>query len=480
MKIIFSTIFFVSLMNYGFGQEQVIETEIETNKILCMFNFLETSSEKSRTSKSFSDYIINYLGDDAEFNRIVNEYSKLNLSYSNTKSEYPEKRIMFFDTKYFLWNAASNASSIEDFSQRITGILPHYTHNSLISSFKKIEPFYDSLIWEKEQDNIRRIERQLSDYRKTISKLYSNVSHFYGTPWNHEIPFKILLYPIPLNEGQTYAIPRGNALICGFLSHNKDDYKSLLGIVVHEMCHVLYYEQFPERQHQIDKWFSSSESSYAKFAYQFIDEALATAIGNGWAYEKIFGEMDTSSWYNNLYIDGFAHTLFPVVKEYIENKKPMDIAFVKKAIQLFKEAFPNADRETKLLMSEIQLYSNMSDGDEKNFINKSIREKFNISSRWTYIPMDSEESKKSFERKETTKVFVVNSSEDPRIIELLDKSFTELYINTPVNTIDVYRDNQSQSPVIIIHIDDISMLNSAFKILSDIEYLTFGKNYKTN
>lgn len=478
MKIIFSTLFFLSIINYGCSQEQVLETKIGTNKVVCLFNFLETSSEKSRTSKSFSNYILGQLGEDNEFIRIIDEYTRLNLSYSNAKAEYPDKRIMFFDTKYLLWNAASNATSINDFSERIIGILPHYRHNVFIKSFRQIEPYYDRLIWNKEQGNIHHLEKKLADYKKKLSSLYINVSHFYGTPWNLDIPFRIIPYPIPLEKGSTYAIPRGNALICGFLSHNEDDYKNQLGIIIHEMCHILYDEQTPERQHQIDEWFSKSNSPYAALAYKFIDEAIASAIGNGWAYEKIHGEMDTSPWYTNKYVDKFSHTIFPLAKEYLESKKSIDKEFVDKSIQLFEDAFPNVHNETKLLMSEIQLYSNTSNIDEKNQISKSIRKIFSISSMWTYIPMDSDESKKSLNRKATTKVFVVNSNKDLNIIESLDKSFATLNIKTAVNSIDILKDEQSRSPIIIIHVDDIAKIDSAFEKVLNIEYLTFGQNYK--
>ena len=162
-------------------------------------------------SSSFINYIEAELGTNEEFNQIIKEYTSIQLHYSYTRQELPADRHSSRSTKDLIWVAASNSKNTEDFSQRITGYLPHSSQVKLIETFNKVEPFYDELIWNKEQENIKRIENQIAQFTPQIAQLFMEISQFYGTTWDTSIPFKISLYPIPLEKGNTTATPKGNA-----------------------------------------------------------------------------------------------------------------------------------------------------------------------------------------------------------------------------------------------------------------------------
>lgn len=475
MKLILSIIISLVFTCHNFGQKNFIQ--IETNKILCLFSFLETSSGQLGTSRSFRKYILESYKQDKKFNELVNSYSNLNFVYSVKRQEFPEKRASYTSTKDLLWITASNSNNIDDFSQRIIGLLPHQKQIKLIELLKKVERYYDDLIWNKEQSNILRIQNQLDEYKNQISDLYLKISQFYNTSWNTNIPFKIMLYPIPLENGYTTAIPKGNALICSFLSHNEKDYKARLGIIIHEMCHILYKEQNPDFQHQIDQWFTNSTSPYASLAYSFFNEGLATALGNGWAYKKIHKNLDSKDWYNNKYIDGFAHSLFPLVEQYLNNKKSIDLDFVNKSIELFEQTFPKATIETAILMNNLQLFANTGEENEINEIANNIHNYFNIRSMRFSTPILSIESKETFDKKETTKLFIIDSDNSNTIIGL-QEYFPSLKIQTPINTIDIFKDKKSKSTLIILNIDGITKLNNAYKVLSNITYIENGMSLK--
>ncbi|RYF31747.1 MAG: hypothetical protein EOO38_31440 [Cytophagaceae bacterium] len=115
-----------------------------------------------------------------------------------------------------------------------------------------------------------------------------------------------------------------------------------MGVILHEMCHVLYDEQPAEIQHEIQKWFDENPSSFAPAAYTFFDEAMATALGNGYAYKELKGQMDSTEWYNNPYINGFAKALYPVAEQYLNSGKPIDKAFIDAAIAIFEKTFPDS------------------------------------------------------------------------------------------------------------------------------------------
>jgi hypothetical protein len=474
MKKIGAILLLFILTNTVFGQDNFIK--IETNKTLALLSFAEAASSQRGTSSSFHQYIIDSLGGDHQFVQFINDYAQLNIDYTNQRPEYPDTRHSNLNTKDLLWIAASNSKNLNDFSERIIGILPHATHNAFIRVLEQMAPYYDDLIWQKEQANILRMEQQLEPYKKQIEDVFLSVSTFYNSDWNTKISFKILLYPIPLNQGNTTAIPMGNALICGYLSHNAESYISLLGVIVHEMCHVLYGEQSPEMQHELEQWFLTSESAFKKLAYNYVDEGLATALGNGWAYEQMNGVLDTGDWYNDAYINGFAKTMYPLTKKYLNNARPINKEFVSKSIALFAKKFPKALRETKILMNEVQIFSNTEIESEIDVIVNALHNHFNVRSMWLSTPIADEQSVEKFGNSLTTKLFIVDSDNE-KTLAFLDKAFPDKSIRTPINTMDVFQDEATQSTVIIINLSGVEKLNELTKLLSEIDYLDYGKNY---
>ena len=450
--------------------------QIETNKALCLLSFLETASNQRSVSQSFRNYIQENLGADEQFSELVQAYGQLNLEYSFKREEFPETRHPYRNTKDLLWIAASNATSISDLGERTMGYFSHKTHVSLVNILTRIEPYYDELIWKKEQANITRIERQLSGYKTQIADLYLKISQFYGTSWDASIPFKIMLYPIPLERGGTTAIPKGNALICSFLSHREDEYKGTLGIIIHEMCHILFDEQPIPFQRKIDQWFQQTPSEFSKLTYSYLDEGLATVLGNGWSYETIHGTEDTTDWYNNTYINGFAKALYPLTKSYMAVGKQMDSSYVAQAIDIFTQTFPKAIHETSILMNEIRLFANSEEEADLNFISQQIRAHFRVRSMWFATPAYEEKSLQSWKTPQVTKVFIVEK-DHAKTLKLLDEKFADLEIQTPLNSLDVFKDENTSSYILILNLENLQYLEKGFKQLARLDYLESHQNH---
>ena len=418
--------------------------KFETNKVLCLFNFLETAKHVPSAAPALIDYIEENLGNDAAFNAIVKRYTAINFNYELKREEYPFSRHNSTTAKDFIWVASSNSLNINDFSSRIIGVLPNQAHGELIATMKAVEPFYDNLIWNNQQKNIARIENQLLPYGDKIEELFLKISKFYGTEWNTEIPFKVMLYPIPLERGGTTAIPKGNTLICSFLSEREDDYIGRLGVIIHEMCHIIFGEQSLELQLEIDEWFTSSDSDYAKLSYSYIDEGLATAIGNGWAYQQIHGEIDTAEWYNNKYINGYAHSLFDLVSEYLAKGKTMDKDFANNAITLFGKTFPKANAEISTLLNEVQIFANSETKEGVDNVFGAIGNHFQLRSAWLSTPISDEKSIANFNKKQTTKLFVIekNNALTLKTLEEHFKTFLNHFRAIPILFIALKRNLQ--------------------------------------
>lgn len=440
-------------------------------------SFLETASQQLGTSWSFRKYISKHLEKDQNFQQLVANYAALKLDYSAKRERYPEDRHIDVNTKELIWIAAVNANDIADFSQRITGYLPHEDHIAFVQVLEQAMPYYEELVWKKEQKKVRKLQKQLGKYKTEIADAFLKISKFYNTSWNKKIPFKVAVYPIPLASGNTSAIPMGNTLICGFLSQREDDYEAQLGIIIHEMCHILYKEQAAAFQHQLKKWFKTSDSPYANLAYSYLDEGLATALGNGWAYEQINGKMDTGEWYNNKYIDGFAHMMFPMVSLYLREQKAIDQDFANQVIALFGQKFPKATHDINILMNHIELFANTEEEAEIDQMMNDIHDNFRIRSLWFYSTIVSGEHADKFKLGESTKLVVVHSAHE-KSVEMIKAAFPNSKISNTLNTIQVFRDKTTKNPVIIINIAKASDLGKGLAFLEELAYVEFGKQYE--
>lgn len=449
--------------------------QIETNKITCLINFLETAANQIGTSSSFRSYINAKAKDNREFIDLVHRYEALNLNDQFRKQEFPSSRNAYRSTKDLIWIASAHSNNLSDFSQRIIGLLPHYAHVELISILKDITTFYDDWIWREQQKNIKRIGAQLNEYTEEIENIFLKVSQFYGTNWNKDIPFIISLYPIPLETGNVTAVPKGNTLICGFLAESKSDFKGTLGVIIHEICHILYDEQPASLQHQIDQWIQQSTSPFARLTYQYLNEGLATAIGNGWAYEQFIGKMDTSAWYNDPYIDGFAHAIYEDISLYLSEKKQLNQAFIAIAIRAFKKTFPHAIYDPIILMNEVHLFANAEEKSSIDLINATIRKYFRISSMYFSSPISSTESEELLKKNQTTKVIIIDSNHQATLTKLIE-AFPNMQNNLIANQNFVYsfRDSLSNSPIIIINILSLNDLDPALSMISRMEQVKFG------
>jgi hypothetical protein len=73
-----------------------------------------------------------------------------------------------------------------------------------------------------------------------------------------------------------------------------------------------------------------------------MNEVLATALGNGYVYEQLDGKIDDGDWYNRKYISLMAKQIYPLVTEYI-NEKKIDRSFIDNYIKQY-EALPRLDK----------------------------------------------------------------------------------------------------------------------------------------
>jgi hypothetical protein len=375
-----------------------------------------------------------------------------------------------------LWISSANATSIDDFAIRTIGFLPPSDHNSFINIMKQVEPYYEKLVWNITKTEREEMEASLSPYRSKIGQLFKKVNVFLGSEWSETTPFKIMLYPIPLDQGGTTAIPMGNNLICSYLSGRMEDPIGLVGVAVHEMDHILYDAQPLALQRSIDEWFTTSTNTYAPLAYDFFDEGLATAVGNGWAYEEINGTIDTGEWYNFEYVNGFGKALFPMTKDFLNKGKKIDKAFIERAITLFAEAFPKATTDLDILMNNINVFSQSEDEAVINSYFDGIGARFRMRSVYFSSPMGEPKSIKRFRESNRTKMVLLDGNKEEAVIVLQQQfpTFPKEF-DLQISQLTSFYDVDTKSNVILLNLNSTQDYPTLMDALKSAKYLEHGK-----
>jgi predicted metal-dependent hydrolase len=402
------------------------------SKPYCVFNFMETVKGSSTTSSTLRDYINDKTKNDVEFKKLCKDYLKIKLTDGYKISGFPDDRLMYRSNYDLVSMNAVNASNFNDFKQRNVGIITFDDNQKLIAILKKAEIVYDKIIW---NDNKIKIEKQLkalSKYKEINASIYEKFNNFYNSSWIKEVPFQVAIYPIPGKKGNTIATPHINSLCVSVLT-DETDYSVRNGIVLHEMCHILYENQSAEFQNQLDKYFKNNTSSYSRLAYTYINEGLATALGNGWAYKKMNKKIDETDWYNNETINGFAKVLYPLIESYLQQNKSLDADFVDNAIELFSKKFPNSICNYEQSLNKTITYC---DNFEEIEVVDHLGKYFNISGLSLSSPILHALSIETITDNSSNQFFIIDGNQNETIYKL-SSYFPQLkdlkFENKPLN-----------------------------------------------
>ncbi len=437
-----------------------------TNEVLCVFHFVHTAADGEHSSQSYRAFIEENTAEDPVFAALVADFKSIDFTQGYRRSGLPKRRYRARTVMDFMWTHSAASTDLEDFSQRIFGLLPIQEHAKLEDVLAKAQPYYKRLVWNPQLANIQRTERFLDAYEDRVSRLFYQVSSFYGTPWPSDISFTTALCPIPLASGVTSAVPKVNTLVCSYLSENDEDYKATLGVAVHEMCHSIYDEQPADLQKQIDDWFMLSKSPFATHAYTYFNEGLATAIGNGWAYEQLNGYIDEEDWYADETINGFAKAIHPLINSYLRERQTIDRPFVDAAIEAFAKTFPDADRDLNVLFNRVGIYSNTENEESLTEYTDELFKRFKVSSSFLRAPLSSPGAKSSMGYPQLTKLIIIDS-EPAENWERLGGKFEEIAaVNRPrsKNYSYTFYDNPSKSTIVLLVVENADALSQLLEV----------------
>jgi hypothetical protein len=252
---------------------------------------------------------------------------------------------------------ASRTSSLPELLDKIKGIAKDADFQTLKSVFEYFDPMYRQLIWEP---RLKSLERQLAEFKEKTVKLkiaerLGRVQSFMKAPWVPGLPFTVVLVPLPGGNNHTSGEGLGAVQIVELLPEGK--FKTSAGVVFHEDCHGLWRSK--NDLPVIQKMFASLPTG--KIVYTELNEAMATALGQGWFMHETFGKSDKSWYRSDWIINTNSHALLPLLSDYLKNGTSMDSAFAKQACTIFNNKFPNAAVNVEFTSTYVILADNIPD-----------------------------------------------------------------------------------------------------------------------
>ena len=407
---------FLFLAIHTFGQNPSFK--IKYSEQLAVFVFLQNLSDYYPDNVFKTEFQKSKYNNE-KYKSLISKFDQLSISYSFRFEDFPYGSKKNMQTQDVLKKNLIETDNLNDFKLRSVGMIPNKTLSDLGECISEFTSIYNELIY---NSNKEQFEKQLDEITK-----YSQEHHiedyfkiglvFYNSSWDNSIPFEAAFYPLPNSKGFT-----ASAFCNNFVSAIQTDLKShkdLFSVMMHETYHIVYDEQSLEVKIDIDSYFKENKSKCSNYAYQLLNEVLATVLGNGYVYEKLDGKIDEEEWYNNRYINLMAKKIYPLTKEYIEEKKPIDKNFIDQYIQLYETNFPDWINE----MDNIMTYRYVITENENDF--KTINKMFRYRSRTEYEDQITESSIEKMQNTPLTKMVII-SKESKEKVKLLKDKFKEL------------------------------------------------------
>jgi hypothetical protein len=109
-----------------------------------------------------------------------------------------------------------------------------------------------------------------------------------------------------------------------------------LGTVFHELCHSLWLNRSVQTVDECKGFFLAANGAKA---YEYLQEALPTALGSGW-YATLATGTPSRYWYNSNTIKPYAEGLLPLFEKYLDSRRTIDAEFAREAKRIFDERCP--------------------------------------------------------------------------------------------------------------------------------------------
>lgn len=412
-KFLLTLLFFTT---YAFGQN--VKFNIKYSEQLAVFVFIQNLSENYPDNVFKSEFLKSKYNVE-KYKNMLSKFDSLKIDYSYAFDEFPYGSKIPMQTIDILKKNLIETNNLNDFKLRSVGIVTNKTLNDLTEIITKFTPIYNELIYNVNKEQFEKQLIEITKYSKEhkIEDFFEIGLTFYNSSWDNSIPFEIAFYPLPNSKGFTAQAFYNN--IISAIQTNLKSYTDLFSVMLHETYHIIYNEQSLEVKTNIDKWFKESTSKNSNYAYQLLNEVLATDLGNGYVFEKLDGKQDENDWYNRKYINLMAKKIYPLITEYVSKKKAIDKNFIENYIKIYDENFPNWIND----FDNIMTYCYVITENDKDF--NLIDKLYPYRTSGEYETEFSESSIEKMQKTPLTKIIIVSKNHSNKL-KLIKSKFKEL------------------------------------------------------
>lgn len=342
---------FLALLFSGISGNAAPFFKVRFSQPLAAYLFVEALSGNGRPGNAYQKSFISSRFDTPKNRLALADFDTLNLNYAYSFDDYPPFSKMPGQTDALLRRALLLSNDLNDFKDRATGILPQEDFVRLLHTLRRFAPVYDTLIYQPQRQGF---EMQLAACTQklntpAVSDFFRKMALFYGQKGAGNDTFHVAFYPLP--KSRSFQATAFADCSVSALPEGESDYDVLLSVTLHEIAHILYDNQSRALKERLQSAFRESKYPGAWNGYLLLNEALATALGNGVAYEKLHGGLDTGAWYNNKYRNAMGKAIHPIVVDYLSKEKTIDDAFVAEYCRIYAMQFPQWEAEAAHLFT---------------------------------------------------------------------------------------------------------------------------------
>ncbi|MBS1605503.1 MAG: hypothetical protein JST42_22760 [Bacteroidetes bacterium] len=419
-KLVFLSVIFTRTMT-GFSEKQAFI--VKYSEPLAVYEFVSNLSANAPDNNFKKLYLASAFNLE-NYRRLITRFDSLNIDLSYEYTDYPYGQKIGGSTISLLRKELVNAADLSHFRLNAIGIIPNADLQTLSEVLVAFEPVYRQIVYEPGRAGF---ENQLDRLRRLIDSVdmstwFSMGLKVYNSSWDQTIPFQFVFYPMPKAKGFS-ATALYNIAISG-IPADYSNYDKVLGVMLHEIFHIEYDEESLAFKKNIRQWFAENPRRTSRYAYLLLNEAMATAMGNGYVYGRLIGGEDTAAWYNRKYTNWMAKKMYSLVRSYIDNGRSIDRPFVDRYIQLYDDNFREwITEKDNVLTDRYVLSDSAADFDviDANYPYRSMSQYETGISRLTL-----EKIKKA----PITKIVII-SKDNRRRLSLLKQTFAELSNWTP-------------------------------------------------
>jgi len=413
-NILIFTFLLVAQITYG---QQLMQFKVAYAELYAVYDFLEKISDNYPGNAFKTEFLASKYNTE-KYKSLVSQLDTLKIDYAYNFDQYSPTLKTALASRSLIEKNLIGSRTVKDFQAKCFGIIPNDELSALSDIIEAFIPIYNEIIYlpnkEAFENQLSIINKQLT--KNDVSKIYNDVMKFYGTDWDNDIPFEIIAYPTVGKSGIGARAFLNIAVIRFPLSFKSHDV--LFSVMLHEIFHIGYDSQPILMKNNIKNWFENTQSINRQYAFLLLNEVLATALGNGYAYEKLKGSADAEDWYYTKYINLLAKEIYPMICSYLGQGKSIDEAFIKTYVNLYDTKFLSWSKELDNILTYRAILCD--DIDDTRY----FRRNYPYSIHKTILDL-SQKSIEELQKLPLTKVIIISRSHSEKL-KSLKNHFAEL------------------------------------------------------